>query len=220
MADTFESSIPKSLFDDIVAHILSKCRRWRQRSWDSSKADEDALSGDFWGKFDKQEVNSTSYSGWDWDMSYSKLGGRGKNALEKRSGADGIFEINVWDDFGKLIFQKSFLFQAKMRSSFSPSTTSSQAKRMERIAKNGSVIIVYGKDGFSAIQAHDYLNNLGSKSYATSDVCDYIVEQFFKCRHGKKDLSYDSDKKEIVTDSGAIPARLQDSIKLTIHKKY
>lgn len=204
--DSFHDVIPHPLFDAIERHISSNCSGWTARSWNSARAEEDTLTGDFLGRFEKPSTISDAYPDWQWDMTYKKIRGRGPKAPESVTGADGIFDVTVKDSSGKTLFQKAFLFQAKMAKSFSPATTLPQAMAMEKISKDCSVVVVFEEHAYKVIRSKDYIDNHQDKSYSTMDFCDFIVNDFFKCKHGTRDMSFNIDS-ENLTIKGAIKAR-------------
>jgi hypothetical protein len=48
-----------------------------------------------------------------WIASHEILGGGGKDSAEHRVGADGIFQLQVFDERGRLVRRKALPFQAK-----------------------------------------------------------------------------------------------------------
>lgn len=217
-SEKFGDLIPQELFNEIADYIKSIYNQSVNGSWRSSRSDEDALSGDFFGKLQKEmSVHSTGLS---WDIDYRKTRGRGGKNPETITGADGIFMLEIRDENGVVIFQKAFLFQSKMKKSFSKSTTMQQAKNMNRIAKNGAVIIVFHENKYIAIKAEDYLNG----KFKEYELDNYIIDIFFECIHGKFDMKYNIDDEElsVMNEEGSInkysPKDFEEIITLTINE--
>lgn len=195
--DKFQDAISKELFDEIAEYIRQNCRRWTDQCWASSRADEDALTGDFCSKFRLDETFSKDESS-IWSINYKKFRGRGLNAPESKFGADGIFEIEVKDTRGKVIFKKGLLFQAKMIKDVNTDRTKGQVKAMEKIESNCSIILSYDDKIFEAIKSPEYLAN--PKTCNKYNICTFLIEHFFTCKIGKLNMSYDLDSESIKID--------------------
>lgn len=89
--------------------------RMAQRGFSSAVADEDSLTGALGQEFARLDDISVLIGRRQYTVSvnWTKLRGRGPGAPEKPYGADGIFQIEVWDPLGKSVQRKGLPFQAK-----------------------------------------------------------------------------------------------------------
>jgi len=217
-------TIPDFIWDEIVERISSKCGESTSDSWESSRTEEEGLTGDFWSGIRRiPKRHEPMRNAWDWDIRYQHktFRGKGSNSPESVTGSDGIFEITVYDEDGVIMFQKGLLFQAKREKNFSRSTTLGQAERMEEIAPNGSIILVYREGGYYAIKSKEYIEN----DFEEFNICDFLIEYFMLCVYVRKDMNYnlDSETLNVTDDIGTkktySPKDLQEVVKLNIKKK-
>lgn len=219
-----KDTIPDFVWDEIVEGIRNKCKESTFDSWESSRTEEEGLTGDFWGGIRRIPKGlKPRRNDWEWDIRYQHktFRGKGANSPESVTGSDGIFEITVYNELGNIIFQKGVLFQAKREQNFNRSTTLEQAERMEEIAPNGSIILVYSEGGYYAIKSNEYI----ADEYDEFDICDFLIDYFMSCVHGRRDMNYnlDSEILNVTQDNGTkktySPKDLQEVVKLNIKKK-
>src|SRR5437660_420339 len=107
--------IPEAVKASISRHLYLTTAR-AVDGYLSASEDEDVLTGSLGASLrantqkvlvTQDEINGT----WTWSIGYYKFRGRGKNATEKLTGADGIFELIVTGPARSQ--KKSLLFQAK-----------------------------------------------------------------------------------------------------------
>src|SRR2546426_834811 len=80
--------------------------------WEDGSEDEDTLTGDLGATLRTRRSTVTANGQtWVWRVRYKKFRGRGHRALERATGADGIFQIEVTTGDQKHF--KGVLFQAK-----------------------------------------------------------------------------------------------------------
>jgi hypothetical protein len=94
----------------IKDHLIKSSQK-SQRGWRSVKDEEDSVTGDFCGQL---STDWTKFSELDhikgrWRINYRKFGSR-RNSLEPKTGADGIFQIAIFNSKGKNIYRKGILF--------------------------------------------------------------------------------------------------------------
>jgi hypothetical protein len=124
-------------------------------------ADEDALTGALGQAFSALPVvysdNGSQYFA---DISYRKLRGRGKNAPEKRFGADGIFQIRVTDRDGAVVRQKALPFQAKKEWRRKDTKLIKQCEDMIREFGQG-IVVDFSPTGYLACRAAEVVDFQG-----------------------------------------------------------
>ena len=131
-----------------------------------------------------------------WSFTYRKARGRGPNAPEKTIGADGIFQIEVTDENGKLLRQKGLLLQAKTASkSGSSRKLRDQLELLERY-RRAAIIIDYSHHGYSATPieqlVHEHQLTNRHRLRISRPLADVLASDFLYCRIGQQGLSYDS----------------------------
>lgn len=175
--------IPSNIQKELAEYIKNRCPR-AENGWNYSNQDEDTITGDFLGNL---RSDGWRYAdNFRYNFYYNKIRGRGKNALEKRTGADGMVTIEL-DENGIKTY-KSFAFQAKKVGN---RTNPSQIEKMKIFFPKGNVVFRYGPEGY-------YLENYDGSEMK---ICEYIYNVFLKCKHGIVGLRYDH-KKNIFIDGG------------------
>lgn len=221
MGKKIEDFVPKQLLIEISKHISNIYEEKQTESWESSRSDEDALCGHFFGAMIKNETKFSDDL--SWKINYKKTRGRGKKNPETAIGADGIYTFELKNKNGEIIFQKAFLFQAKMDKSFNENTTLYQAKKMDSITQTGSVIIVFSEKEFKVIKTSDYLQSTSKYPYESFD--KYVNDEFLKCLHGEQNMNYDinEEKLTILDDNNIVKKEVQSSLKselkITVSRK-
>ena len=141
--------LPETIYAAIREHLIEGARRARE-GWEDGSDDEDTLTGDFGAMLRTPWTSPIVVSGeiWSWRVRYKKFRGRGRGAFERRSGADGIFQIEVTR--GDLKDFKGLLFQAKKAGS-PDGQLASQVERMEGLSAGSTAVIEYGPRGYRAV---------------------------------------------------------------------
>lgn len=131
-------------------------------------------------------------------VSYRKIRGRGHGAPEKRYGSDGIFQLEVIDDSGRVLRRKGLPFQAKKDWHGTNSELAKQAARM--LALTGSSIVVdYKHTGYSACKASLVVACRGKRGEAHASGRVYglgqiLGNEFLECNIGTVGLYYDAEE--------------------------
>jgi hypothetical protein len=121
-----------------------------EQGFPSHEPDEDSVTGGLGEAMRASGVTSLSDgSVVSWTTTYKKLRGRGRNAPEKRLGADGVFEIEFEDAAGSRS-RKSLAFQAKKHGAVRVDERfRSQADQISQLP-GGGLVVVYSLDGYFA----------------------------------------------------------------------
>jgi|GEM_PF-4196711 hypothetical protein len=181
--------VPEEVIETLSSYIQAKCGR-AERSWMRAKEEEDSITGDFFGNLSTEGGVVGDYS---WGFYYNKFRGRGKNALEKIVGADGIITIHYTDPPENIEYYKSLAYQAKK---VGGRIEEDQLQKMRRYFPGGNMVVIYGPDGYTA-----YENN---PSVALR-LCDLITNNFLACNIGIEGLYYDDNAKRLILPA-ATPA--------------
>src|SRR5262245_812344 len=137
--------------------------RAAEKNYEAYSADEDAVTGALGGTFDRtvkgrEVVNGTRYR---WRTRTTKLRGRGPRALEKETGADGLFEIEVQGAHGIIVARKSLPFQAKNASYGNRAKLAEQAQKIAQLP-GGGCIVHYSPDAYTAAGARYVADHEGA----------------------------------------------------------
>ncbi|WP_299134541.1 hypothetical protein [uncultured Tenacibaculum sp.] len=172
--------IPKNIQSELARYIQERCSS-AESGWEFSNQDEDTITGDFLGNL--RTPNWINKNNFEYRFYYNKFRGRGKGALEKSVGADGIITFELIEN-GEHLY-KSFVFQAKKEGN---KTGKEQLEKMEYNFPGGNVIFRYGANGY-------YIENYGNDNMR---ICEYLYNIFLNCKHGIFGVHYDSDNNEII----------------------
>jgi hypothetical protein len=189
--------IPDLVLPEVQSHISRMCGKG-ERGWRSGRADEDTLTGDFCGNL-RSDWSSWQEAGKDslrWQVDYLKIGGRGKGAPESRLGADGIFQIELFDIASQSTKYKGFLFQAKKDDNYDSGSLLTQATKMKAVTTDGAVIFRYGPKGYRAIVAEAVIEAEGRLSEVDDEnqvpLCEFLAHEFAACSFGVQGLHFEN----------------------------
>lgn len=192
--------------DDVKAEICAHIQRGVEHAesgWDAAHDDEDTLTGELGGALRTDGfVTCALDRSWTYRVTYKKLRGKGPNAPETLTGADGIFQIEVRRQGKSKVDLKGFLFQAKKRDSSSRSDLVGQVNDLERIAPGGSAIVEYSDDGFRAQTGAEF-KIARSKSSARiphpdGSLSSFLCDRFLTCETGLRGLYFDAVRGNLV----------------------
>jgi len=184
--------IPLALQAEIKAFIVAACRRG-ERIWRNFAFEEDSITGAFLSKFETDvQYKKIDNQLWTWNVDYLKFRGRGPGAFENIHGSDGIFQIEVKNEFDKIIFSKGLLFQAK-KVNGSLTDLKPQVQQMEKLVPNSSVAFIYGPEGFKATLGRDIVSQVTKKNsfMFEKDIANVLANDFLDCSVGKVGLIFD-----------------------------
>jgi len=170
-------------------------------------ADEDSLTGALGQAISTPHpirliVDDHTY---DWTIYSLKIRGRGPGAPEKRTGADGIFQIEITDADGSLLRRKGLPFQAKKGWSTADRTLVQQTRAMLELTGDG-IVIDYTSSGYTSCHASAVIAAHGRKRAAIRSKTIHSLGQtlgveFLDCKIGKKGLFYDPETENFVEAS-------------------
>ncbi|MEW6639722.1 MAG: hypothetical protein AB1586_04385 [Pseudomonadota bacterium] len=152
-----------------------------------------------------------------WETTYYKLRGRGSAAPEKLFGADGIFQIEVYD--GKTVRRKGLPFQAKHRWRHKDRKLVEQCRNMLVWTASG-IAIDYTDKGYGACRATDVIECEGikvalRKKGKLESLGQILANDFLDCDIGTPDLFYDLTTERFTTLPD-IQADIQNVVQTTI----
>jgi hypothetical protein len=173
-----------------------------------SSGDEDALTGALGQAMamPRNQIFSTPEGMYVVDIGYTKLRGRGKDAPERIYGSDGIFQIKIFDESGRVIRSKGLPFQSKKNWKGKNKKLSSQVRDMERLTPGG-ILIDFNSASYGACRAKDVIQAEGSRAQIKSDgklhrLGQLLGDDFLECEIGTINLFYDSEKELYKIDGG------------------
>jgi hypothetical protein len=175
--------------------------RRAHRNWEVNKANEDSLTGAAFSDLTTRHTRRVQVNGreWVWKVKSRKFGSGGKGSQEKRTGADGIIEIEVTHRGSGNIEHKSLLVQAKKQWTGRDSRLFDQVSKMEEIAPSSSAIFDYTPDGYSGISGHDVVAAEGNRNHLRDDqvtsLGDFLADRYLACQVGVKGLYFDPVRK-------------------------
>ena len=171
-------------------------------SYPEQRGDEDSVTGAL-GLSMKQTVTGKVVVGgttWQWRTTSRKLRGRGKNAPEKRLGADAALELEVWDGAG-VRGRKSLLIQSKNDWTSRDPKLWGQASKLAALPGSG-LVVDYKETGFTAVDARIAADAGGSRKRIDPerfrDLGSYLADEFLGCRVGSRSTYYDAERELLI----------------------
>jgi len=183
------SDLPSLLIEDIKKHLISSSNEVEE-NFETCWEDEDALTGALLASIQTKEWQSNS--GWKWKITANFLRGRGPNAIQSKTGADGIISLNI-NSGNAHIQTKSIIFQAKKKGNGTSLKT--QIENMNSILPYGNMVIIYSKNGYFGQTGKDY-----DKAKNNIKFGNYLSDIFLGCYNGQWGVYYDRELKRIIFD--------------------
>lgn len=195
--------IPDEVFNQIAAHIRNRMPH-AEEGWRAGSAEEDTITGDLGSALRTRHPNSITTGGvnYKWGLSYKKFLGKSRRSVEKRLGADGIFQIEYEDLATGTMTTKGLLFQSKNQWRWRNPKLLSQAADMEQFLPGASAIFVYGPGGYKACDAAQAITADGRSSRVPQtemlSLSGYLVDRFMECKSGIRGAYYDATRNVLV----------------------
>ncbi len=167
---------------------LQEAEKSTIRDLDNYWEDEDSITGALSSKT-MDAFRNTPLDDFEIGCSMHKLRGRGKNAEEKKYGADVILTTDVFNKHGELITSKVLPIQAKKKQF--KNKDKEQLNTMGKVFNTGSGM-VYTKEGIK-LDNHENIYKTSEKTQKSYS--DYLVEDYIGCKVGRSDIRYDKEKK-------------------------
>ncbi|HTV39470.1 MAG TPA: hypothetical protein VMF08_02770 [Candidatus Sulfotelmatobacter sp.] len=157
-----------------------------------NEADEDAVTGALGQAIstDKPVLFKGANGNYAYQITSAKVVGRGPNALEKRMGADAIFQVAVIKE-KKTVFSKGLPFQAKMMGGFRNKCALEQAEKLLQTSGTG-IVVRYSSEGYCGMEAKEVVRqekaSQASPKPKPQKLATIFGNEFLRCRIGKIDL--------------------------------
>ena len=180
--------------------------------WWSASANEDSLTGDYFGKLRSWNNSVETDAGiYEWSVNHTKFAS-GRSGQEKRTGADGIFEIEI--DDGWTVLRKAILVQGKKDWEHKNSGLLDQVSKMETVAHGASAVVNYTQEGFYAAAGTVVQNNDGrpKKLIPAGEFFADVVE----CKAGRRGMSYDAGRSLILFLGTAYRLPVGDRLRVSV----
>jgi hypothetical protein len=144
---------------------------------------------------------------WGWRAYHHKLRGRGPGAPEKTIGADGIFQLEVFDRDARLLRKKGLLFQSKINWRGSDQRLLDQATLLAHYSSS-AIVVDYRGDGFKAVPALHVAETGGNRRAvhlgSETRLAVILGDDFVRCRRGDIGMSWDPRTERLETDSSGL----------------
>lgn len=184
--------------------------RYAQRGFSSAAADEDSLTGALGQEFARLDdinvvVGDRQY---DVHIDWTKLRGRGRGAPEKPYGADGVFQIEVWDALRKSVQRKGLPFQAKTNWDGKLKPLAKQCADIQQSLGSG-IVINFTKSGYEACTTSDCVRFDGSYQKLKNEglikpLEEFLALDFLNCMVGTVGQYFDTDSETFFGIQGQI----------------
>lgn len=190
------------VYEEISEHIREKCHE-AEEGWQSANEDEDTLTGDLGATLRRGWTTTHDDEGnpWKWRVTYKKFRGRGKGAVEKSIGADGILQIEVENSETGAMIDKGLLFQSKKAGTAAPKKLNEQVENMEDLVPSGSAVFEFGPKKYQAYESAPVLEKRGHigdvPASAKVRLGDFLADRFLPCRVGRRGLYYDAIRQSL-----------------------
>ena len=204
--------IIKVYFDEKVSNA--------EQTFEYHEEDEDVLTGAL-----GQELitkNPITYSNknrkYSLTISSRKIRGRGQNAPEKITGADGIFKISIIRD-NQEVLKKGLLFQSKKNWKNQDKNLIKQCNNM--INHVGSAIVInYTRNGYEAYDAKDVISFNGRRKELLEEnkkltLSNLLGKKFLNCIIGEIGLDYDKESEEFLKNSFTNSTEIKTEVHIT-----
>jgi hypothetical protein len=197
MRDLIPQAVADSVRDRLIAGVVLAEQHFKY-----SAADEDSLTGALGQSLlAPNVVYVDERTSWLWSTEYFKVRGRGANAPEKSTGADGIFQITVSGSDGKTLRTKGLPFQSKKNWRGQDASLLKQTRELMRQC-GGGIVIDYTSRGYFAANAQDVVDARGKRSTVAEKglrpLSVVLGTQFVDCSVGRVGLYYDADEERFV----------------------
>jgi len=201
--DILPSEIVDALRDRYLAGVADA-----EAGFASARADEDSLTGALGQALSRRPEMKFSSGNADYavKVDWVKLRGRGLNAPEKLYGPDGIFQIEIIDEWGQVIRRKALPFQAKTNWK---GTNPALAKQCRDINKSlGSGIVVnFTANGYEVCSTKAAAQRAGrhglvKEAGLLKPLGQLLGNEFLDCTVGRIGLFYDPDAEQFIGEDG------------------
>jgi len=222
--------IPESTFGAIQNYLRERTEH-AEGGWDAGADEEDTLTGDFGASLRTRGwiISGDNRTRSAWRVTYTKFRGRGPRAPEKETGADGIFQIEVYPSDAPVLFSKGVLFQAKKYQGSSRGDLIEQVEKMEQIASGGTAVFEFGPQGYRGSSGREILaaNELTATRIPHPEraLGNYLADSFLPCESGLRGMYFDAERGNLVVPEGIagvklVRIRLKERIALQVINNF
>lgn len=186
--------VPRGVLRAIKDHFKDEIRSAVQ-SYRFNEADEDSLTGALGQALSTPErvITVADKVRYSFSVESHKILGKGPGTPEKRTGADGIFQVRLWEG-EQLLFHKGLPFQSKKKILYRQSAVMKQAQQMYKTSKSG-LVLRFDSKGYDAADVRRMLDTNEDEDLQTTkgfvQLHEALGEWFLKCHIGRMGLSFD-----------------------------
>ena len=213
-----EDYLPKEIIREVREYFEEKVSN-AEKTFEYHEQDEDVITGSLAQELITKEPIFYKDGKKDYNLNISsrKIRGRGNNAPEQSTGADGIFKITILDG-DNVIFRKGLLFQSKKNWELRDRNLIKQCKKMIDIGS--AIVINYTKNGYEAYNATDVITEEGRRKSLLenrkySSLGKLLGNDFLNCIIGEIGLDYDKESETFLKDSLYNSTEIITEIKIT-----
>lgn len=203
-----EDILPQPILDTLREHYYAGVTA-AEIGFEHNAADEDSVTGALGQALLTRgirivEIGDTRFG---WRVTHYKIGGRGKGAPEKKLGADGVFQLEVFNEEGQVLRRKALLFQAKKRWRGTDRSLFGQARQMSEYAES-AIVIDYEPSGFKAVSGIDVIEARGSRRALRPGseirLAEVLGDDFVRCRRGEIGVYWNPETHTLARDTGVL----------------
>ena len=213
-----EDCLPKEIIREVREYFEEKVSN-AEKTFEYHEEDEDTITGALGQELLTKEPLSyrNGMKNYNLNISSIKIRGRGKNAPERLTGADGIFKITILDGDNE-IFRKGLLFQSKKNWKYRDKDLIKQCESMLNIGS--AIAINYTINGYEAYNAKDVITEEGRRKSLLenrkySSLGKLLGNDFLNCIIGEIGLDYDKKSEKFLRDSPYSSTEIITEIKIT-----
>ncbi len=140
-----------------------------------------------------------------WRAFHEVLSSQGPNTAESEFGGDGVFQLEVLDEAGRVVRRKALMFQAKKDWRGANKKLLKQAEDM--VAYTPSAIVVdYRRTGFTGVAAVDVIEAGGNRRFVPQErqkrLAEILGDEFVRCRRGSVGVFWNPETQALELETG------------------
>lgn len=209
--------LPLQVFTDLAKYLRHAGNGVHKR-FETNAAAEDSLTGAAFVALETFRSRRvwTPDGDWRWRVVARKFGSGGRSSLERRTGADGIIELEIQLTSG-VILRKGVLIQAKKLWRGTDERLLGQINDMENLAPGGSIALDYSPGAYIAVPASAVIAAKGNRKEIPSAVQlsfgDFLADQFLTCLVGLRGMHVEPRRLQVHFGRSA---RKADALRLVV----
>jgi hypothetical protein len=203
-----EDILPEAMLEELRDHYYAGVTD-AEIGYEHNARKEDSVTGALGHALLTRGIRFVQIDGqvFGWRASHEILGGGGKDSAEHRVGADGVFQLQVFDEAGRLIRRKALPFQAKKEWRGANKKLFGQAEDMLSYSPS-AIVVDYRTTGFRGVAAEEVVRAVGNRrNIATGSdrsLAEILGDEFVRCRRGDVGLFWNPLTQAYERDDGFV----------------